>query len=100
MHTEAFKYRLATGVELIFATWDGEDASVVLNVDAGDTLLASMEAVAVLQSLQQKDMSSAELLDRLYHDSKSGEDPEADSELMLQLLAGLGQQGLVERADA
>ena len=71
---------------------------MVLNVDAGDTLLVTREATMVLQALQQRDMSISELLDNLYDNLGIRADPEGDQESMYQLLTGLGQQGLVDRA--
>lgn len=87
-------------MQLMFASWGNEGDSVVLNVNAGDTLLVTREAALVLQALQQRALSISELLDSLKVYLGSRTEREAYRDSMRQLLTGLNQQGLVERADA
>ena len=98
MQSEATKYHLAAGVRLLFASWDGEGSSVVFNVDAGETLLVTEEAAAVLEALQAAPMSVRELLDSLGSDAEFQAAREGAVESMVRLLTSLFQQGLVERA--
>lgn len=98
MQSEATKYHLASGVHLLFASWENEGTSVVFHVGAGETLLVTEEAAAVLEALKAKPMSARELLDGLVGDAEKDAAPEVPVESMFRLLTSLFQQGLVERA--
>ena len=83
---------------LSFLAWPSEDEVVVLQPASGDIHLLSLPAATILESLQQKAMTTSAILGMIESDDAFGSGITTNKDLESFFLGPLQHLGLVEKA--